>query len=206
LISVDHCARVPFEEAMVRSGLVREFLVLPCARMNKTLPFLVERLYKDPQAHAQLRDQNRAPDGHHFGAIRPERRVEMRRVQDLTHQPQDQVIAGNRGQGHQEKARSFTRFGRTFALERPISVEDETIERTTSVGNSIGQQQPGHALPWPEPEQAIQHEQVDGGIHAANQSEPHELPARPASCFSFGDGTHMCLVRFARQRCGRWQF
>jgi hypothetical protein len=40
-ISVDHCTRVPFEEGMVRSGLVREFLVLPCAKMNTTLLFLV---------------------------------------------------------------------------------------------------------------------------------------------------------------------
>src|SRR5215468_116539 len=33
----------------------------------------------------------------------------------------------------------------------------------------------------------------------------HELPARPASCFSFGDGTHTCLVCFAWLRGGRWE-
>ena len=128
----------------------------------------------------------------------------MHRKQDFTHQPHDQVIADTRGQGHQEKARSFTRFGPSGALERPIPVEDETIERTTSVGKSIEEQQPGSALRWPEPEQAIEHQQIDGGIHRANQSETHELPYGPASCFSFGGGMHMCLVRFARQRCGCW--
>jgi len=112
----------------------------------------------------------------------------MHRKQDCTHQPHDQVIADNRGQGHQEKARSFKRFGPSCALERPIPVE----------------QQPGSALRWLEPEQAIEHQQVDGGIHTADQSETHELPDCPASCFSFGGGMHMCLVRFARQRCGRW--
>jgi hypothetical protein len=95
----------------------------------------------------------------------------MHRKQDFTHQPHDQVIADNRGQGHQEKARSFTRCGPSCALECPIPVEDETIERAISVGNRIEEQQPGHSLPRPEPEQAIEYEQVDGGIQAANHPE-----------------------------------
>ena len=119
---------------------------------------LVRRLHIDPQAHAQVRDQNRAPDGDHFGDIRPKCHAQMRRMLDIPHEPQDQIIATNCGQGHQEKAHSFTRFGSSCALERPISIDEETIEPTTSVGNGIGQQQPGHALPRPEPEQAIQHE------------------------------------------------
>jgi hypothetical protein len=64
-----------------------KFLVPPCASRNKTLPFLVGRLHKDPQAHARVRDQDGASDGSHFGDIRPERRVEMRRMQDVTHKP-----------------------------------------------------------------------------------------------------------------------
>jgi len=59
---------------------------------------------------------------------------------DAPYEPQEQVITDNRGQGHQEKARSFTRVGRTFALERPISVEDETIERAKSEGKRIEEQ------------------------------------------------------------------
>ena len=129
----------------------------------------------------------------------------MRRVQDGTHQPQEQVITGNRGQGHQEKARSFTRAGRAFALERPIAVEDETIERATRIGNGIEEQEPGSALRWPEPEQAIEHQQVDDGIHTANQCETHELPDGLASCFSCGGDMHMCLVRFARLWSGRFE-
>ena len=82
-------------------------------------------------------------------------------MQDVTHKPQEKVIAGNRGQGNKDKARSFTRFGTSCALERPIPVEDETIERTTSVGNGIEEQQPGSALRWPEPKQTIeQHQHV----------------------------------------------
>jgi hypothetical protein len=30
-------------------------------------------------------------------------------------------------------------------------------------------------LLWPEPEQAIEHQQVDGGIHTADQSEAKSL-------------------------------
>ena len=194
----------PLKKACSEAALKGEFLVLLCARTNKTLPFLVGRLHKDPQAHAQIRGKDRAPDGSHFGDVRPECRIEMRRMQDVPHEPQDQVIAGHRGQGHQEKASSFTPFGTPGTLERPISVEEETIDRTTSICNRIDQQQPGHALPWPEPEQAIQHEQIDGRIHTANQSEAHELPARPASCSSFGGDMHLCLACFAPQKCGRW--
>ncbi len=97
-------------------------------------------------------------------------------------------------------------FPSRCASRGPIPVEDETIERTTSVGKRIEEHQPGSALRWPEPEQEIQHQQVDGGIHTANQSETHELPDGPASCFSCGGGMHLGLVRFARQRCGRWEF
>ena len=79
----------------------------------------------------------------------------MRRMQDVPHEQEDQIIATNGGQGHQEKARSFTRFGSSCALERPIPIEEETIERTTRVGNRIEEQQPDYVLPWPEPEQAI---------------------------------------------------
>jgi hypothetical protein len=203
---VDHCGHIPFEEGMVVSGLFREFLVLPCARMNKMLSFLVGRLHKDPQAHTQVRGQDRASDSSHFGYVRPECRIEIHWMQDFAHEPQDQVIAGHRGQGHQEKARSFTHFGRTFALERPISVEDETIERTTSVGKSIEEQEPGSALRWPEPEQAIEHQQVDGGIHTANQSESHELPDGPASRFSYGGDMYIYLACFARLWWGHWEF
>ena len=132
--------RFPLKKACSEAALKGEFLVLLCARTNKTLPFLVGRLHKDPQAHAQIRGKDRAPDGSHFGDVRPECRIEMRRMQDVPHEPQDKIIATNGGQGHQEKAHSFTRFGRTFALERPISIDEETIERATSVGNRIEEQ------------------------------------------------------------------
>src|SRR5260370_33038487 len=130
----------------------------------------------------------------------------MHRVQDVPHQPQDEILARSRGEGPQEKARSFTRVGRTFAPKRPISVEDETIERATSVGKRIEEQEPGSVLRWPEPEQAIEHQQGDDGIHTANEPETHELPDGPTSGFSFGGGMHMCLVRFARLWRGRFEF
>src|SRR5205809_8057807 len=112
--------------------------VPPFASRNKTLPLLVGRRHKDPQAHAQVRDQNCAPDGSHFGDIRPKCHIQMRRMQDFPHEPQDQIIANNCGQSNKEKAHSFTRFEPSWTLERPISVKEETIERTTSVGNGIG--------------------------------------------------------------------
>ena len=126
-------------------------------------------------------------------------------MQDVPHEPQEQVITGNRGQGHQEKARSFTRVGRTFAPKRLIAVEDETIERATSVGKRIEEQEPGSALRWPEPEQAIEHKQVDACIHTANEPELHELPDRSVPRFSFGGDIHLCIARFARLWCGRFE-
>lgn len=78
--------------------------------------------------------------------------------QDLTHQPQEKIIAGNRGQDKQEKARCFTRLGMPGAPECPISVKEKTIERTTGVGNRVEEHQPGYALRRPEPEQAIERE------------------------------------------------
>lgn len=74
----------------------------------------------------------------------------MHRKQDVPHQPQDEIVAGNRGQGHQEKACSFTRIGPSCALECPISVEDEAIECAKSVGNGIEEQEPRDVLRWPE--------------------------------------------------------
>jgi len=64
----------------------------------------------------------------------------MHRKQDFTHEPQDKIIADNRGQGHQEKARSFTRFGPSCALERSIPVQSKAIECAKSVGNGIEEQ------------------------------------------------------------------
>jgi hypothetical protein len=61
-------------------------------------------------------------------------------MQDFPHEPEDKIIATNGGQGYQEKAHSFTRFGWTFALERPRAIDEETIERTTCVGNGIKEQ------------------------------------------------------------------
>ena len=79
-------------------------------------------------------------------------------MQDLTHQPQDQIIANNCGQGHQEKARSFTRFRAPGSPECPIPVQSKAIECAKSVGNGIEEQEPRNAPRWPELEQAIQHE------------------------------------------------
>jgi hypothetical protein len=61
-------------------------------------------------------------------------------MHDFPHEPEDKIIATNGGQGHQEKAHSFTRFGSSCALERPVSIDEETIERTTCVGNGIKEQ------------------------------------------------------------------
>jgi hypothetical protein len=61
-------------------------------------------------------------------------------MQDSPHEPEEKIIATNGDQSHQKKVHSFTRFGPSCALERPISIDEETIERATSVGNRIEEQ------------------------------------------------------------------
>lgn len=73
---------------------------------SKDALVLVGRLHKDPEAHAQVRDQDRAPNGSHFGAIRPKRtscllvlprafRLEMARISVLFASPGKGVGVGD---------------------------------------------------------------------------------------------------------------
>src|SRR5207247_9235371 len=107
---------------------------------------------------AQVRDQDRAPDGSHFGAIRPKGHIEMRRMQDFPHEPQDQIVANNCSQGHQEKARSFTHFGPSCALERPIPVQSKSIESAKSVGNGIEEEESSDDWRWTAMEKSVETE------------------------------------------------